>query len=89
MRGHIDCGGFFKVGDPCPDGYGARIDWFEVHEKAGLKQEYCGWCCRWHFPHELSPKVHELKAFSIKKGKRVEVVVKYRICLECEKKEAD
>ena len=36
---HISITPDFKVGDPCPDGYVDRHEWFEVHMKAGLKQK--------------------------------------------------
>ena len=42
----------FKVGDPCPDGYMAREEWWKVQYKAGLRQTMCSKCKRYFFPFE-------------------------------------
>ncbi len=88
MKGMIDCGGSFKVGDPMPDGYAARIDWADVHIKAGLKQEVCCVCCRYFFPHQLNPKVYKTKAVEETRLGRMrhfkDVILEHRKCLECD-----
>lgn len=83
MRAMLDVGGDFKVGDTMPDGYIARQEWADAHFKAGLKQEICCHCCAWFFPHQLSDRRIISKAWT-RMG--VEVEMKSRICLECDKK---
>src|SRR5580658_4318255 len=65
---HIDATPIFKVGDPCPDGYIARQEWAQVHLDAGLKQEQCGYCLLWKFPHELHHKPMHFMASRTKHG---------------------
>lgn len=83
----IDCSGDFKVGDPCPDGYIDREEWAKVHLKAGLKQEECGMCMKWCFPHELSDQIKSMKAieeFRIGRKKHFRPVeLTWRICKKC------
>lgn len=80
MRGRIDVTPDFKVGDPCPDGYIARQEWAEVHLKAGLKQEQCGRCSLWFFPHQLSDQIDKCTAHT-RCGNQVKIELV--ICLKC------
>jgi len=81
----IDIGSSFKVGDPCPTGYNDRIAWAQVHMDAGLKQERCGHCSLWFWPHELHPETRSFMASRIKHGP-ANVKVEYRVCLTCHEK---
>lgn len=76
----------FKIGDPCPEGYGARIEWNNVHARAGLKQERCGMCMLWKWPHEMNSKIHVSYASRTKRGP-TNVRMESRYCLECDPKE--
>ena len=83
MLGSISITPDFRVGDPCPDGYVDRQEWFDVHLKAGLKQKRCEECGRYKFPHELSEKKYTYRA-NMRDGSVIEIA--YVKCLDCEKK---
>jgi hypothetical protein len=86
----LDTVPIFKVGDPCPDGYVARIEWNKVHEKAGLRQIRCGSCGLWHWPHEMSEKIKTsivLVERIIKRRRSFAHEARsFQQCLACEKK---
>ena len=86
MKVHIDIVGEYKVGDPCPHGYNDRAEWNAVHAAAGLKQERCGVCSLWQWPHELASEKRSFMASRTKHGP-ANVKVEYRICNECVAKE--
>lgn len=79
----LDCGGHFKVGDPMPEGYGAREDWAKVHLDAGLKQDTCNHCCLYFFPHQLTDEVFKSPAYTSRGEK---VWLESRRCKECDAK---
>lgn len=83
LKAFIDEVPTFKMGDPCPDGYNARIEWASVHMRAGLKQKRCCICCLWCFPHELSGIVWKSEAFD-NRGKVH--TLESPICKDCEAK---
>ena len=73
----------FKAGDPQPDGYIARQEWAAVQMKAGLKQEQCGWCCRWKFPFEMSDHVESMKCMTSRGDPHL---LMWKLCLACHSK---
>ena len=56
-NGILCASGYYKVGDPMPDGYMDRFEWAEVHYKSGLRQKRCSFCGDLRFPTE--PVCHE------------------------------
>lgn len=85
MKTIIDTTPCFRVGDPEPDGYVARIEWAQVHLDAGLRQQRCGSCFMWHFPHQMSDRVYVNYASRTKHGPAT-VRLEHRYCLDCEKR---
>ena len=77
---HLSITPDYKVGDPMPHGYIDRQEWAAVQMKAGLKQEQCGWCCRWKFPFEMSDHVESMQCMTSKGEPHL---LTWKLCVEC------